>query len=208
MSDDSHNHLLPESAACALATLIPLLGCGEEAAAMAFDGLSQTGDAHTHAALTAIAAEERIHDALMRQLAAALPAPVKRIEMIRAARRFHIDLGRGGARLHLARIAALDSAVCTVLSRLTRIGAPLRADSVIANMLIRIRNDEVRHVAVSRRLAMADGAQADLRSTAADARAALAKILMLAADAFEILAVNPDRLNRDVSRLPDGLLTA
>jgi demethoxyubiquinone hydroxylase (CLK1/Coq7/Cat5 family) len=203
-----HQTYLSDAAASALATLIPLLGCGEEAAAIAFDGLSQSSDVQASAALNAIASEERVHDALMRQLASALPEPVNHREMMRAARHFHIDLGNGSADLHLARIAALDSAVCTVISRLTRIDTPLRADPVIANTLIRIRDDEVRHVAVSRRLALARGHVTTLKTAAADARGALAKILMLAAEAFEALGVDPDRLNRDVSHLPDGLLAA
>jgi hypothetical protein len=203
-----HQTTLCDAAASALATLIPLLGCGEEAAAIAFDGLSQSSDVQASAALNAIASEERVHDALLRQLASALPEPVNHREMMRAARRFHIDLGNGGADLHLARIAALDSAVCTVLSRLTRIDTPLRADPVIANTLIGIRDDEVRHVAVSRRLALTRGHVKRLRAAATDARASLARILMLAADAFEALGVDPDRLNRDVTRLPDGLLPA
>ena len=202
---------LPEQVQSALATLLPLLACGEEAAALAFDGLATTvGGELAGEALRAIAADERVHDAMLRQLVEAQPPAAGRPDILRAARRFHICLGRGGPAFHLARIAALDAAVCTVLSRLIGPENPLAADRWIAATLTHIRRDEARHVRVSRNLAlgMAGHAACALRDVAAESRFALADVLLLGADAFETLGVDPKALDRDVRRLPRTLLRA
>jgi hypothetical protein len=198
---------LRDREAQALAELLPLLGCGEEAAAMAFDALA---DALPHPlarpALEQIAGDERVHDALLTRLRRSLPAPLEARTTLAASRRFHVRLGVGGTAAHLARIAALDSAVCTILSRLIRRGTAVAADPVIAGIFCNIRNDEARHVALSRRLALAGGGAAKLRDIGAATRGSLADILSLAAPAFDALGVDPDALDRTLRRLPDGLL--
>lgn len=193
---------LPDAHAAALGVLLPLLGCGEEAAALAFEGLAQAQPANA-AALRLIAAEERVHDDLIEALTARLPADPDAAATRRAARRFHIELGRGDVAARLARIAATDAAVCTVLGRLLANARPLAGDSVVAGVLSRIHRDEACHVRSSRQLARRCGG--DLRDIGASARAALAGVLRLGAAAFETLAVDPDRLDRDLRRLPDGL---
>lgn len=192
----------------ALAKLIPVLGCGEEAATMAFEGLalSNKGNAAAVLALQNIAAEERVHEVLMRQLVLALPQTESE-STLRAARRLHISLGVGSTVMHLARIAALDAAVCTILSRMLRVNGPFQNDRQTFNTLSRIRRDEARHVAVSRGLVVAAGSSQNLRTLGADARCALAGVLMLEADAFETLGIDPSALKRDLERLPDKLLT-
>ena len=198
---------LDDRHANALALLIPLLGCGEEAAALAFDGLADNArDRRSAVILKQIGREERVHDALLRSLMCALPAPPDRPAMMRRAQRLHVELGSGGSAIHLARIAALDAAVCIVLSRLLRRGRPLCADTNVWRTLGRIHSDEARHVRWSRYLALAAGPTVAQRNAAAGAREALAKVLMLAGDAFETLDVDPFVLERDIRRLPDGLL--
>jgi hypothetical protein len=201
--------MLADAPAHALASLLPLLGCGEEAAALAFDGLSASIESDCAAAnsLRAIAAEECVHDILIRRLCATLPPVPQQPATLRMAKRFHIHLGEGGVMLHLARIAALDAAVCTVLSRLLN-ARPIAADYNSCSIFSYIRRDEARHVAVSRALAMASTNMRVLRDAAAAARAALANILMLEAASFEALTIDPDTLHRDISRLPDGLFPA
>lgn len=198
------NVRLKTAAAEAVATLVPLLGCGEEAAALAFDGLARAGGAEA-SALTLIADEERVHDALLRRVSASLPAVDRSGAMLRAARRFHINLGRGGAALHLGRIAAIDAAVCTILSRLIRPETPIAADHALRPIFARIHRDEAKHVRVSRTLASTLMPAATLREYGAAARGAMAAMLATGGDAFEALAVDPDALLRDVARLPNGL---
>ena len=125
--------------------------------------------------------------------------------MLALTRRFHVDLGRGDTTAHLSRIAALDSAVCTILARLFRPGAPLMADATVASVFRRIARDEARHVRVSRGLATDRRDGRRLRDIAGLAREALARLLSLAADDFEALGVDSDRLLFDLARLPDGL---
>ncbi len=192
--------------AAALAVLLPLLGCGEEAAALAFDGLAASATDRTAAAMLAtVAAEERVHDALIAGLIAALPADPQTAATRRAARRFHIDLGRDGPAVRLARIAATDAAVCTLLSRLLQSGRPLAATPIVAPILSRIHRDEARHVRLSRQLAAATGEASLLRTVGGAARVALADVLLLGGAAFETLGVDPDRLDRDLRSLPVGL---
>lgn len=187
--------------------LIPILGCGEEAAALAFDGLARTGgiDRVATAALRQVAAEERVHEALMHRMSVALPRPTDE-KAIGAARRLHVRLQVGGFVAHLAKIAALDAAVCTILSRLLRPGLPLANCPPVERIIGRIRRDEARHVELSRSIVLAHGTSAGLRDLGADARGALANVLTIAADAFDVLGVDPARLERDIRRLPDGLL--
>lgn len=201
---------LDNRSAAALAILLPLLGCGEEAAVMAFEGLADSRPKDDRAAptLCAIAEEERLHDLLIRQLERGLPAAKQERLTIEATRRFHIGLVRGGAALHLARIAALDAAVCTMFGRLLRPGGPIAADPEVASVLRRIHRDEARHVRVARRLALETGSAPAMRDAAAAARDGLADILLLARDAFEDLQVDAASLDRDIRRLPDGLLVA
>jgi hypothetical protein len=191
-----------------LAALLPILGCGEEAAVLAFDALAlATGDDPVgSAALARIATDEEAHDRLIVRLRAALPPPPDQRDTLRLARRFHLDLGRGSTALRLARIAALDSAVCTVLGRLLKRGGALASASAVYGALSAIHRDEARHVALSRSLALARAESAVLRAAAVQARDALADILIRAGAAFESLDVDTARLIRDVRRLPDGLL--
>jgi hypothetical protein len=197
---------LDDRPAFALALLVPLLGCGEEAAALAFDGLAANdGDSATATALRLIAEEERVHDSLLHCLAEGLPI-VATASVRRAARRFHIDLGRGSTLAHLARIAAIDAGVCTILSRLLRPDTPVAGDRAVANMLARVRLDETRHVRLSRSLVLARADGRRFEDVALSAREALANVLMLAADAFEVLEVDPAQLRADIGSLPRGLL--
>ena len=199
---------LDDAAAVALAWLVPLLGCGEEAAALAFGAMAEhESDPATQAALDAICQEERVHEALLRGLSASLP-PVDARRLVRAARRFHIDLGRGSGVVHLARIAAIDAGVCTILSRVVRPCGVVAADAGVADLLKRIRRDEARHVMLSRTIAIRRGGGRALEDVAAGAREALADVLTLAGDAFEALGVDPARLFADLRVLPNGLLRA
>ncbi|MGJ3649183.1 3-oxoacyl-ACP synthase [Sphingomonas sp. GlSt437] len=200
---------LGDAQAEALAVLVPLLGCGEEAAALAFDGLADAADDDLAApALALIADEERVHEQLLSALAAALPPTDRQPQLMRAARRFHIDLGRGSGAEHLARIAGIDAAVCTILSRMLRPDAAIGADPVTRALFGRIHRDEARHVRVSRTLARSLGSARANADVAAGAREALAGVLGLAGAAFDTLGVDPDALLRDIGRLPDGLFAA
>jgi hypothetical protein len=196
-------------AAHALALLLPTLGCGEEAAVMAFSALARdrTLLPDDRVQLRAIADDESVHDALINEMRRALPPVTPSRAHAAATRRFHMALQTGGIAVHLARIAALDAGVCTILSRLLRPGAPLVRDAVVARVLHRIHRDEARHVAVSRRIALAMCAPPPLRDAAAAARSGLADIVDRQGEAFERLGVDMGVLVRDLARLPNGLFS-
>ncbi|OAH45373.1 hypothetical protein AX777_17325 [Sphingobium yanoikuyae] len=198
---------LTDHAAGALAMLLPILGCGEEAAGLAFADLAAT---YAHDPLAAqvldrIAAEEQVHDGLIHSLSAALPSAPPQAELRRRVRRFHIELGRGDPVARLARIAALDSAVCLLLSRLLRPGTPLAADVSVSAILQRIARDEASHVRAARGLALARAGERDLCDVGAPVRERLGALLGELGDAFEALAFDPRWLRDDVGRLPNGL---
>lgn len=200
---------LADGHAQALSELIVLLGCGEEAAAIAFAGLAaRDADPVAVDALDRVAAEELAHDALLVALASTLPAPRDAPQWLRATRRFHLLAGRGGTVDHLARVAAIDAGVCTVLARITASHRPVGADPVAHAVLARIHCDEGRHVRLSRRLAIDRADGRSLVEVAVAARQGLADVLALGASAFEALSVDPDALLRDVRALPPGLFRA
>ncbi|MBV8972092.1 MAG: 3-oxoacyl-ACP synthase [Sphingomonadaceae bacterium] len=196
---------LDDAAREGLAELVPLLGCGEEAASLAFDRIAAVADdALATAALDTIAREEEGHEVLICALAQAL-GPVPPSAAVRRAKRMHISFGRGSPALHLARITALDSGLCLVLGRLLAPGRPLAADPISGGVLTRIRRDETRHVRLSRRLAAERAAGAPLLAVAAEARAVFADVLSLGGAALERLDTDPDRLFADLRAVPRGL---
>lgn len=201
---------LADEAARALSTLLPILGCGEEAAGLAFAGLAatHTSDPMAAGALHRIAEEEQVHDRLIHSLSAALPPPPPQAELRSRIRRFHIELGRGDRVTRLARIAALDSAVCLLLPRLLRPGTPLSAEASVSAILRRIARDEANHVRVTRALAMARAGERELRHIGMPVREHLGALLTEVADAFEALAFDPRWLRDGVVQLPDGLFRA
>lgn len=194
----------------ALAELLPLLGCGEEAAALGFDRLGESVslDHAARRALRDIAHEERLHDSLMSGLRAALPAVTVSAQVMRQIRRYHLSMARGGAITHLARIVGLDAAVCLIMSRLLHRGGSIAHDQGVSALLSRIRRDEARHVALSRALVIAASGGAAARDRAAEARHGLADLVAFGAAAFETLGVDPDDLIRDIRIMPNGLLPA
>jgi hypothetical protein len=196
----------------AFARLLPMLGCGEEAAALSFDRMSheRTFQAAAQYALAAIAVEERQHDSFIVAMRRALPPTALTPAIEQKARRLHMRIGRGDAVIVLARIAALDAAVCTVLNRITARHTPVSRAPGFRQTLARIRSDEARHVHATRELVLAQGAISHraLNEEASWVRQGLASLLAHENDAFETLGVDPAALQQSVRRVPDGLFRA
>src|ERR1700756_2885601 len=106
---------LRDTQAEALSELLQVFACGEESAALAFAHLggSPLEDA-ARRGLASVAEEEVIHERLLRGLRAALPAPAPDRGLRRALLRFYHGVAQPDIGLHLAAIAALDSAVCVI----------------------------------------------------------------------------------------------
>ncbi|MBB4843366.1 hypothetical protein HNP55_001885 [Paucibacter oligotrophus] len=136
-----------------LADLLPFLACGEESAAHVFGGsLLAALPAAMGPTLQGIAADERRHAALLEHLQRLLPRPRERIGSGQLAF-FFKRLQTPRAEEHLARVAALDLAVCRLLQPLLRRGAGLAAAPLLHQALCRLRRDEARHVRLARGLA-------------------------------------------------------
>jgi hypothetical protein len=184
-----------------------IFACGEESAALAFSHLADAKAAEcARAGLALVAAEEMVHEGLLSRLRGVLPTPVRDPGLRLAQLRFYHDIGHRDVGLHFAAIAALDSAVCTILSALLQRGRPLAGEPIASAIFARIHREETGHVRLSRSLVTALAARCAAGEAAARARLGLVEILARRADAFEQLAVDPDRLFARLATLPPGLL--
>ena len=171
-----------------------MFACGEESAAIAFGQLAGSrADAATRDALSVIAAEEAAHEELLRGLRSSLPDPARDRERRRALFRFYHGLAQDDLGRHLGGIAALDSAVCTIVA-LLRAHAPLAREPRVAAAFGRIRREEAGHVRLSRSLARELAGRGALAAAAERTRLGLVELLSLRGAAFDVLGADPDRL--------------
>lgn len=186
----------------ALADILPILGCGEESAALAFDALARhRGPAAD--ALARIAFEERGHEALLAGLRRRLPEPRDLTGARVMARRFYLRLQERDPVRHLARISALDSAACTILAALNREGRGVSPDRRLGQAFRRIHREEVGHVRLG--LALSAGLGSQRLGLQEETRAGLAELLAPFADRFEALGVDPGPLLRKIADVPGAL---
>lgn len=188
----------------ALASLLPLLQCGEESASLAFGHLSrQVGDAERNALLR-IADDECRHEILLAEISLGLPrlvvTPARKIIRHFYLRQQHDVLGA-----HFARIAALDSATCTILAALTSRHSALRNCEALHQRLTYIHRDETRHVVLSRDHAISRVGVAAAFHLAKTCRDDLAEMLETGTAAIEQLGIDPSALLRRVRQVPAGL---
>ena len=197
---------LGDAAAEALSELLQVFACGEESAAHAFAHLGSFAldDAARHG-LTRVANEELVHERLLRGLRNALPAPAPDRELRRALLRFYHGIAQADIGLHLASIAALDSAVCVILAALLEPDRILAREPAVAAILRRIHRDEAGHVRLSRRLA-AELVRGDaIGAVAENARLGLVGVLARRGAQFERLSIDAGRLFVRIAHVPNGL---
>jgi hypothetical protein len=197
---------LGDAAAEALSELFQVFACGEESAAHAFAhlGSSPLEDA-ARRGLARVASEELIHESLLRGLRGALPPPVPDRGLRRALLRFYHGIAQVEIGLHLASIAALDSAVCVILSNLLAPDCVLAQQPAVATILRRIQRDEAGHVRLSRHLAARLVRGDAIGAVAENARLGLVGLLAQRGAAFEKLGIDAERLFARIARVPDGL---
>jgi hypothetical protein len=138
---------LSESQVTALGQLLPGLLCGEESAFRVFwrEGhrLSNAQIIHSAALANQIAVEELEHERLLQDLRACCPIPNDIASTLVRTRRFFLRMASRDPAIHFAKVAALDSGVCVILSSLVR---PLSRATALIEIFNRIRSDEARHV--------------------------------------------------------------
>lgn len=136
-----------------LAEIVPYLACGEASAVHAFSGRLLLGvPADAQATLSAIAQDEMAHARLMDALQKSLPPAQQPPQAARLAMFFRRLESHDPAE-HLARVAALDRAVCQVLHPLLRPGCVLSQSPTLYGALCALRQDEARHVRMARDVA-------------------------------------------------------
>ena len=195
---------LPTAAAQALAEVLPVLICGEVSAETVFTSagemFTRRGEAALGEALASIANDELRHAQWLAYLRAGLPSP-RASGAARAVTRFLRGLHTHELATHLARVAALDAAVCLVLARACARTAPLAAHPVPFGIFNRIRKDEGRHVRISRRCANALGLPAGAAAQAQrEVHAQFAELLLPWGDSLETLGISLARLHQRLAR--------
>jgi len=197
---------LGDAQAEALSELLQVFACGEESASLAFAHLGDSPlEEAACRALARVAEEELIHEGLLRGLRGALPAPMPDKELRRTLLRFYHGVAQADIGLHLASIAALDSAVCLILAALLEPDRVLAQEPAASAIFRRIHRDEAGHVRLSRRIA-AELVQGDvIGAVAENARLGLVGILARRGAAFDRLGTDPERLFVRISRVPNGL---
>jgi hypothetical protein len=198
---------LSESQVTALGQLLPGLLCGEESAFRVFwrEGhrLSNAQIIHSAALANQIAVEELEHERLLQDLRACCPIPNDIASTLVRTRRFFLRMASRDPAIHFARVAALDSGVCVILSSLVR---PLSRATALIEIFNRIRRDEARHVRFSRRHSGELGADTSLlANTAARIRGELAALLYPLGNSFEDLGLDADHLFRRLNMHDGGL---
>ncbi|WP_210545241.1 hypothetical protein [Rhodoferax sp. PAMC 29310] len=136
-----------------IADLLPFLACGEESAAHVFGhSLQSAVPASFWPTLSQIAQDEHRHAELLSGLRDELPRPNAGISLTRLIV-FFKRLETPDPAEHLARVAALDLAVCRLLQPLLRHGAAISRAPALHAALSQLRADEAGHVRLARRLA-------------------------------------------------------
>ena len=189
---------LSESQVTALGKLLPSLLCGEESAFHVFwrEGhrVSNVQIGHSEALANQIAIEELEHERLLQDLRGCCPVPNDVASTLVRTRRFFLRMASRDPAIHFARVAALDSGVCVILSSLVR---PLSRATALIEIFDRIRSDEARHVRFSRRHSYELGADTSLlANTAARIRGELVALLYPLGNSFEDLGLDANHLFR------------
>lgn len=180
-----------------LARLVPSLLCGEQSAQFIFHAQVQ----RNYSALSNIAEEfrriefeEDVHERALQCLAAELPVPADLHLLKRRSQRFYTALSRDASLgQHFARIAALDSCVCRIMASLAQ--AQGSRHTGLYHLFTRIKQDEARHVGVSRRCAAQLSINdAGLHKQRREIGNRIVEFLLPEADEFESLGVDADIL--------------
>jgi hypothetical protein len=201
---------LSEREIVALERLIPSLLCGEESAVIIFQhegkryGRSAT-TAHLMRRLQDIAGEEERHEVILNYLLRQLPPAPDAAAINERSRGFFVKLGfQSGDPIHrLNHIGALDRCVSITLGAMAKSASAVRSP-VFATVVNRIRNDEARHVKISRGIMQELGvSRRQMRDADDVVRAMYVELMAPLGAAFEDVAIDPDRLFAALSRSGD-----
>lgn len=184
----------------ALARLMPFLLCGEQSAIQVFgteiDRLRDNGWSKSIDLLKEIESDEYGHELALRTLSQLLMQPDDLGSIKRQARHFYLKLGNtAGMTEHFARVAQLDACACIIMNEISN--SDLGQSSPVAQLLNRIKQDEARHVNISKKhFLYLGGVESTLKENGHEVSEKLVALLRTEADSFEGLGVDPDQLFR------------
>jgi len=188
----------------ALSRLAPALLCGEQSAINLF----QIQDGHvvgqalnmSMTLLDSIEHDEMAHEASLQVLRANLPAARDEHAIRRRSQAYFAGLGRAETVAHhFGQVSQLDSAVCAIMWYMQQ--SAIGGNSMIGQLVERIRHDEVRHVSICRRHAFALGLSRDDHSRlGGHVRGGLIRMLEYVADSFEDIGIDAGLLFARIKR--------
>ncbi len=182
----------------ALARLIPLLLCGEQSAIHVFGSEIERLRGNTWAKsvslLKEIEIDEHAHEKALQVLSSILMEPTDLRNIKRNARHFYLRLGNtAGVAEHFAQVAQLDACVCIIMNAITK--SDLGREHLIAKLFDRIKQDEARHVSVSKKhFYYLGGNRILLSENKSSVSQKLVALLRTEANSFETLGIDPDAL--------------
>ncbi|WP_261836493.1 hypothetical protein [Vibrio ishigakensis] len=150
-----------EAQAAALSRLLPLLVCGEQSSQWVFYNESQRQKVHsieTNAQddFERIVLDEKYHEEALECVRSQLAEPVDILAIKRRSQRFFTSLGaRKTIEEHFAQIACLDALVCKLMLFIEK--GHLAPQHPFVLLCRAIKQDEARHVSVSKRHALTLG---------------------------------------------------
>ena len=201
-----HGDMLDSRQADAAARLAVVLLAGEQSAISIFGAevrrRTESAEFAGLSQLIAIERDEFVHELCLRNLCRFLPDTDDAHALKRRAQRFFAGLGRtSDMARHFGQISHLDAAVCKIMWHVER--SELPSSSPLKILSTRIKRDEARHVAVSRRHSRRLGLPPAERAVVGEqVQADLAGMLAPLGAAFEDIGVDTDRLFRSITRQP------
>lgn len=180
----------------AAARLATVLLCGEQSAIRIFAAEVRLGRAPVSAldTLRAIERDEHLHERALTAFCSYLPVPQDAHGLKRRAQRFFASLGRiDDMARHFCQISHLDAAVCKIMWHVEN--SSIAAVSPLQLLATRIKNDEARHVSVSRQYALSLNLDKKTRESDREIVAyGLVEMLEPLGQSFEDVGVDTDRL--------------
>lgn len=196
---DKNIDQLTHQDARALASLLPMLLCGEQSAVVFFHNKATNAEfTQSHQLLTQIAQDEYIHDQALQKLVNQLPTPTNHHQLKRRSQSFYLSLAKNiSVAEQFARIHQLDRAVCKIMHAISK--SRIRNHANLSYLFSQISKDEARHSNICKRQALAlNLSKTEMEKQAGILRRKLVNLLRPVADYFERLEVDSDKLFNNI----------
>ena len=197
---NDHSMSLPSTVMESLGQLMPLLMCGEQSAALVFNReADRTHSQRSSQLFREIEAEEVVHDDALQTIYSNLPVSKQEAEIKRRAKRFYVAMGSVNAPAEelFARIQHLDSCVCAIMDGVEK--GKIGKQHPFAHVFRRVKQDEARHVGVSRQHLQWMGSDRQrISELGIEIRSQLIELIRPDTDHWEAIGVDWDKLERQI----------